>query len=257
MNQFLRSFLKIILTLILVFSILSFIFTLSFYQFTSYGNLQPKISSFVQQQMSQEITQTNSEDMDYLRDLIIENCSTNQQMTLPMDNPDFFISEISFDCSNINNETSTEQIMTLASESIFKSIYYKEYPCSVIDCIKNMKQNPENIPIIVSKKSNDFFFNCMLISFILSVILIAGIILLSKPKYTCFYNLAPAFIIPGLFFLLKNPINQEIQKAQEPIAAILTSLSNIVFTNYMIFLILGLIFLVLGIIFKIVMKKKK
>ena len=254
MNQFLRSFLKVFLTIFLVVSLLSFVLSLSFYQFTSYDNLQPRFTSFIDQQIAQEVSQTNPDDMNYLLDTVIENCSGNREINFPIDAQSLInLNSMKINCSEINNRTTVAQMMGIASKSIFNSLYYKEYTCSFPNCVKDISQNPENLSVMVSKKANDFFRTLTITFLIISLIWIALLILLSKPKLTCFYNLSVAFIISGLFFMVSNTMtqitNDELSKS------LIAPLAKSITSNFLILLILGGVFLVLGILLRIFKKK--
>lgn len=257
MGEAWRSIIKIFLTILLVVSLISFIVSISLYQFTSYDNLKPRVTAFVEQQFSQEVSQLSPEEITSIQNTITKNCSSSNEISLPLEDQTSILSDVKLDCSKINNQTTIEQYAGLVSESIFDSIYYKTYSCNILDCLKDTNQDPQNLPAIVSKKANSTFLTFTILFLIISLILILGLILLSKPKYTCFYNFAPAFLIPGLFFIAKSPINSAIISVQEPINSFLKSLSNILFTNFLIFLILGAVFLILGIVFKAVNSKKK
>ncbi len=255
MNQTLRTVIKIVLTILLVASLTSLIFSLSLYQFTSYKNLEPRLSYSIEQQYSQE-TQDNYSDFERTKDEITENCYNHQEI-------DYFLNiqntatKISINCSGINNETTTENFIKIVSDGIFKSVYYKNYDCSFINCLNQIQSNPENVFILVSKTGNSFLLNFMIISLIISLLLISGIVLLSKFKLTCLYNLAPAFLISGLLFLTKNTINSLASTNEGPIKSLVELLAKTLFINFLIIFIFGAIFLILTIIFRVTKKSEE
>ena len=253
MNQFLRSFIKVILTILLVLSLVSFILSLSFFQFTSHNNLEPRVTAFVEQEYSKQI-QNNPEDFEKTRSDIIEDCSNNSEIDYFLENQDI-IEKIHINCSGINNEMGDERLIEIISNNLFNSVYYKEYDCSIINCFTNAETNPENVTVIFSKKANDFFFKFTILFLIVSLVLIALLILLNKPKFTVFYNLAPAFLISGLLFLVGNPLSNLTK--EEPFSSLITSLSKNLSFNFLMLLILGAIFLALAILFNLLKKKSK
>ena len=253
---FWRSFFKILISILLVFTLTTSVFLLSFYQLTSKNVLKPAVSSYIEEQVTQGVLSADSQDILDLKAEIIQNCSGKSELTIKFGeyNPNSTIdlSELTINCSGVSPETNTTKMIQIVSEGVFNQVYYQTYDCNPVDCIINSQKNPENMASIISKQTNDFFLLMFLISLLISAILIVAIVLISKPKFTCFYDFSFAFLTSGIMFLIKfiaMPIIQGIE-IEEPVLKILTFFLNSLFVNFLIVFVLGFIFLVLGIIFR-------
>jgi len=247
--SFARTFFKVILTILLVLSILLTVFSLSLFQFTSSSHLKPSATALVEQEISQVYNELTPEEIDDARNEVITSCQGKETAIISLTTAkasNNLISEVEINCSGINNQTLTEEIIRIVSEGITNSVYEKQYDCEFTACIA------ENPLVIASQKANDYFKTYVIISVILSLLLILGVILLSKPKFTCFYNFASGFLISGSLFVIKFFVPNLIGKITIPDFAInqIDYFVNSLFINFLIVFILGTIFLVLGIILK-------
>ncbi len=258
--SFVRSFFKILISILLAIILIASVIGLSLFQLTSHNVLEPKVSSFIEEQVSQSIQESTPEELDNLKNELITNCSGKEQITVYLGDysPDnaLGISEITLNCSHINSSINSTDIIPIISNSVFNTIYYQVYDCTAIDCIKQSSKQPEKLIGLMSKQTSDYFKLFSLITLLISAIFIALIVILSKPKFTCFYNLAFAFLIAGFLFIsrfIASPILSTIE-LQEPILGLVNFLINALFINFLIVFILGIICLVLAIILK---KKQK
>lgn len=255
--SFIRSFVKVILTILLVLSFFSLVLSFSFMQITSYSYLQPRLSGLIEQEFSKYTGELNEQDFLYYRQELINNCSNKSEIFLSLgDNSFGSINEVPIKCSYINENLSFNNLLSLVSKSIVDEIYYKQYNTS----IQNLG-DPNDMASLASKQTNDIFKMYTIILLAISILFILGIILLSKPKYTVFYNFAPAFMISGLpyfaSFLIKNSLSGKLSASPDSIKNLIFSLINSVFITYLILFILGCVFLILAIVFKITKGKKK
>jgi hypothetical protein len=255
-GHFLRSFFKIIISFLLVITLILFILDLGLFQLTSYSTLKNQITPIIEQQFSSAFSNITEQDWIDSRASLLENCSGKQEITLPLGETDASLNvppEIILKCSDIDENSSLQDLVRLASISMFNSIYYKEYDCQFADCL--VTGNEQDILVFASKKANDFFSNTLFILLGLCLVFIILMILLSKPKYTIFYNLAPVFLISGLLFITKFFLGN--LGMPDIFGSIVNFFVNSLFINFLIVFILGIVFLVLAIIFKVTHKKKK
>jgi hypothetical protein len=256
--SFVRTFFKVIFAVLLAVSLILFIINLSFVQTTSYENLQPRISIFTEQTISSSLDQSTPEDLSLLKAALIENCSGQQETIFSFGEQEFMpLNEIVIDCTEISNETTTEQLINLVSSSVFNTVYDKKYDCSVPDCLKNIDKDSSNLLVLVSRTANRYFTSIMIILLVLIVAIVVALVLFSKPKQTAMYALAPAFIVSGLLFLLKFPLSAMASNIQEPAKSILDLWISSLFINSLVSLCLGIVFLILSIILIIAIKKSK
>lgn len=247
--SFARTFVKIIFTILLVIALIVSVFSLSLFQLTSPNNLKPSANMMIGQEISQRYNELTPEEIADARAEIIEKCLGKEKAVISLTAAkasNDFVNETEINCTGIDNESSNEQLIKALSEGITNSLYEKEYDCGLASCIS------ENPLSMVSQKINNFFKIYLILSAVLLAILIFFIVLFSKPKFTCFYNLSAAFLISGIFFLLKFLISAFIKTLGLPdfILSQVDYFINSLFVNFLIVFILGIIFLILGIVLK-------
>jgi len=155
--SFLRTVGQFLGSLIFSFALGFLILFIALANFTQYNNLQPLVTSFVEAQLTKNITQSQ---LDALYFNLTEQCKTSTAATVPLSN-----NPLSLKCEDVKTSSSSN-ISHLISKSIFNQTYYKKYDCNFVACI--MQLNVENVnvqdtqsnqkfEIILSQKAYDFF----------------------------------------------------------------------------------------------------
>ncbi len=225
---FIRSFLLVIVSILLFVSLLIMGFFATVSSSLSYENVQKQIYPIANQIIEEQIGTTTL--INNLEPYLLEYCKNNSEVVKNIEGYIFV-----FPCEII--ESGGESIIEYGINYFIKNFYYKEYSCEFWKCFEE-----QEIPLfLVSEYSHQywkkFFFNFLLISLGLSFILI----LLSKKKsngfiltgilltFTAFITLKLDKI--GIF--LSNFIISPISTAltEETTSSFLPKIINIFFSN--------------------------
>lgn len=114
-------------------------------EFTSYSNLKPFISELLANTLSEQLDASN---LNQLLNTLKQNCANKEFIDV-----DIGGSSIKVKCSEIS-PLQSKDLTKLIAPSLFDSLYYKEYNCDVLDCLK--KGGIENLPVLISVKGNEF-----------------------------------------------------------------------------------------------------
>lgn len=72
---------------------------------------------------------------------------------------EFNVRELVLECSDVNALEEDGDVRTLMASAIADSIYYRDYGCSFVDCIKNWSSHPQ---VIISKTAHDFYSSILI-----------------------------------------------------------------------------------------------
>lgn len=154
----LRSLIKIITGSIFTISLSLLIILTSFVQLTEYHNLkQVFIEIFTEQINATELT-----DFYYGIKAV---CMVEEKVVFPINNI-----TIELSCSEIEN-VKEKNFSQFIFSKIFDIIYFKEYPCEMIQCIKEIK-DIKDLLVLFSYKANIFYKKLQ--SYLIGIVLIAS-----------------------------------------------------------------------------------
>lgn len=251
-----RSLLKVLISILLIASLILFVLTFSLSKTISYEKLKPVVSEAIKETIMENITDEN--EIEEIRTELIKNCTNEDinkevEIEVPIGKD---VEKVTMKCSEIKIST-PQQTIDIFANSLFDKIYYKEYNCALVDCLKNPPASIKgNEPIIfISNMASKEFKKYANYLFIIAIILILLIIVLSVPKYGALTTLGIDFLIASLpFFIFKFVLTKI--SLPEVIAGIIKQFFNFVSICFLVIMIIGAILLVAG-IFSVLYKKRK
>ena len=117
----------------------------SLVEFTEYANFKPFVTDVLSSSLSQQV---DTNQASQLHNFLTQNCAKKE-----FTNFDLGDISIKIKCSELQS-TQTKDLLKLLSASLFDSLYYKKYSCSVLDCL--MQPGVENLLVLVSENMNNF-----------------------------------------------------------------------------------------------------
>lgn len=173
-------------------------------------------------------------------------CETADEVQLPVDSTE----NITINCNEIRNNVPLNEAIL---DDFFDKMYYADYNCSFIECLKNQEKG--DFPtFIFAKPANDFFRDASFKS-VLVLIAIGILIILLGGIRTVANNL----IIAGLPFILLIARDRIMQAAAgpalQPFIPLLSSVTDISFMIFGAFFAAGIILLVFSFVFRKKAKK--
>lgn len=234
-SKFFRLFLIFLISAIFVALLFSLTVSFSFSEITKPANSKQILFSMLASAMPKE-PETSA-----MTNQIVQECQNKSELQLPLGEGN---DSVTINCDDIRNNKPLNEALL---DSLFNKIYYKEYGCSFLDCLK-IKDAPPFF--LFAKVSNDFFTKLNLKIIIAAIIAGIALILLGGIR-----KLANSLIAAGLPFIIvlftKNSIMQQLSSRQElqpliPLINSLDALSNKLFAS---FLALGIILLIISLIF--------
>ncbi|MEM7826424.1 MAG: hypothetical protein QW451_02225 [Candidatus Aenigmatarchaeota archaeon] len=169
----------------------------------------------------------------------------------------FSVNNLSVSCSEILGKNLTLAIQTVAYK-LFDSIYFKEYQCSFLECLRNIN-SLEDFLVIFSNKAYTFFDKIFKLS-ILTTSFFAILLLISIESWSeRFKTFGLEFLSIGIFFfvfpLLQNIIFKELPffVKKDILDVVLNQFSSV----FLFLLVAGALLIFLWILAKIFAKKSK
>ena len=131
--------------LIFSFALPLAIFNLFLVNFTGEANLKPLFSDFFANSLTSDATQ---DQLNAFHESILSECEQKDTVEFPILNTNATIN-----CEEIKN-SSPEQLPNLIGNAVFDNIYYREYECSFIQCLRQPCE--ERLFVLSSLKANQF-----------------------------------------------------------------------------------------------------
>ena len=132
-------------------------------QLTEYGNLEPLFSGIILRQLS-----VDTASMQQSYDAFIAVCAVRDVVEIPLGGGE----TITLDCDTLGGIEASDLGRIMATK-MFDKIYYKEYDCDFIECLKT-----NQFFVIFSAKSNAFF-RSMQVACLIGIAISAGILFVS------------------------------------------------------------------------------
>jgi len=156
-----RKVIKIISGSLFIIFLTLFVFDDSFTQLTSYENLKPIVLQIIANSLSGNISQA---ELNQSYNIMLLACEDKKSIEVPLTN----IGNITIPCDQINS-TTPQNLDNLIASLAFDKIYYTEFSCDFINCIKENNYN-----VIFSSYGNKFF--CNLQPYLLIITIALGIL---------------------------------------------------------------------------------
>jgi hypothetical protein len=230
----LREFAKIVLGS--VFSILLTLLLISFSlsQITEYSNLKGIFSSLIKTQKEMNVTEI------YNNIKIV--CKFEKTINMPINND-----TIQLECSEVE-KIKEDDFLEFLSSKIFDKFYFKEYSCSVIECLKEGKA--ENFLVIFSSQGNLFFQTVKKYLIFLTIIACLAFLLVLENWEQRAKGLGKALLSTGLFYFIIKFGSDFFLPAKIKELAFAEKILNSFAQNFLYIFVAGIILLIIGYLLK-------
>ncbi len=210
-----------------------FIIIFTMMQFTEYNTVKPLFVPLIENQLS---NQTNSSDWPMIHAGLVTQCEGKENIQLPLENDN-----ITLKCSDIASSGS-DGLVKLIAGAAFDKVYYKEYTCEFIDCIRNM--DTQNLYIIFSYKGLQFYRSVLIYSIVVTV---AGLLILivSSKGWGRLTSIGSICLVSGLSIIALPFIKGVAPRAD--ISPIIDKLFELLSIKYVVVLVVGVVLLAVGI----------
>jgi len=235
-----RSFFLVFVSSILLLSIFSSVLFLTISSSLDYPVLE-KESTNLTKELLLSNTNINSA-IDEAYPFMQIYCQTNSNYV-------FGEGEYTFTISCAKLSEGKEALVEDAFQSKIKDIYYKEYNCEFIDCVKNVLNKGEMPLFLFSKLSYSFFYNLFIIALIISLTLLISAFFLVERKNSLPILTGVLLVFSSLpFFKIRNLLTLIPEKMIANVVGLFFSQSSSLALNTFIF---GFVLIILGIILKL------
>ena len=249
---FIRGFALVIISVLLFVFLLATGFFITVSSSLSYDNVQPKISLIATEIIQEQIGEITI--IDTLTPYLNEYCNENSEVVQQFEGYVFV-----FPCDIITQ--GTESIVSYSVDYLVGDFYYKEYNCEFWNCF-----GESEIPLfLVSEKAKNYWGAWFFKAFLISLILSAGAILLSKRKSRGFTLTGVLVIFSSLIVLQLSKIGAFVAKlvlfpissalSEETSQNILADVIVLFFSNsntiFVWMFVIGLVLIVAGIILRL------
>lgn len=188
---------------------------------TEHDNLKPIFSSLI-------VKQLTGEQMSQVYSAVSIYCEKSQTFDIPMN-----IEKITLQCKDVKS-AGQGGFPDLVAGTLFDKIYYKEYNCSIIDCIK---QSPL---AIISLHANTFMENMLYIFAVLALIS-AAVLAISSRGWGLAKSFGTTLIFIGLsYFVIVFSKSLIPPQAMEMGGQFINSVLDAIAFNFLIVLIIGI-----------------
>ncbi len=247
-----RGALIVLISVILFVSLLATGFFATLTSSLTYQNVEPQVHSIATEIIEEQIGKITI--IDTLTPYLDEYCDNNSEIVQKFQRYTFV-----FPCEVIAN--GTDSIINYSVDYLVGDFYYKNYQCEFWKCFEE-----SDVPLfLVSDYARDYwrarFYNTLLISFVLA----AGLILLSRKKSNGFILAGSLLIISSLIILQLKRIGTFVAKlvlspisiaiSEETSQSILSQVVEIFFsksgTIFIWMFVIALILVGIGIVFKL------
>jgi hypothetical protein len=229
---FLRSFGKFALGSLFSLSLALLLLISSLSQLTEYSNLKKIFSEALIEIQIKEVNITEA------YHLIKEGCKIKERISLPIDND-----TIELNCSQVE-KVEEKDFLDFITTKIFEKFYFKEYPCSVIECLK--KGDTKNFLIIFSKEGNLFFKKIQNYLILITAALCIGFVLVLENWQERAKGLGKVLFSTGLFYFIIKYSYSFFIPAQIREIKIVKDILNVFVQNFLYLFICGIVLLILG-----------
>ncbi len=177
-----RKLLKVLGGILFTTSLSLLVIAVSLASVTEYSSLKPLFSDLISKRMP-------GEQLSQYYTLVLMSCEKSQTIDMPMG-----IERITLQCSDIKS-AGKDGFSALVSSTLFDSIYYKEYSCGFIDCVKQS-------PLVILSQHANAFMNNMIYMMIILTIISAVILAISSRNVVKSFGTSLLFVGLSYFVVL-------------------------------------------------------
>ena len=231
-----KFFGSIIFTTFLVLAIL----LMELVDFTSYDNFKLIASGIFEEQLLSGISE---QDLSDLRSFLLFQCSRTDKVNVPI----FGGQAVIVKCDDVKNSNES-QLPTLITTALVDSLYYKDFGCSFVECVRSA--SPQNLLIILSNEGNHFYKSLQIYTWIGAGVGLAMLLVSIGTWAGRLKGVGFNLVFTGLPFLLLGYISSfmpalppEIESSVKPVIDNLTSSLK---DKFIIVLVIGVILLAVG-----------
>jgi hypothetical protein len=258
---FVRKFAKNLFGFLFSLSLVIAILDNSLIQFTDYSAIKPTVSNLIVEQIKGSIPEEQlSTTYTGLKTL----CQHQDTIEIPLFPENVPIENVTVSCSELAS-TSQESFLNLVSNKMFDNIYYKNYSCEFINCLRNVT---ENYLVIMSSHANNFFKSIQVFAWITAGVFGLAFFLVIETLADKFKSIGISLLTTSILFFVMVYVIQYIMppsnlfggltvKATEAIDQIIKPLFDSMTMSYIVILIVGIVFTAIGFILAYKKSKEK
>ncbi len=216
-----RRILKIIGGILFTSFFSLLVITIALVPLTEHDSLKPVFSSLI-------VKQLTGEQLSQVYSAVLVYCEKSQTFDIPMD-----IEKITLQCKDVKS-AGQGGFPDLVAGTLFDKIYYKEYNCSLIDCVK---QSPL---AIISLHANAFMKDIMYLFAVLTLIS-AVILAISSRGWGIIKSFGTSLIFIGLsYFVIVFSKSLIPPQVMEMGGQFINSVLDAIASSFLIVLIVGI-----------------
>ena len=229
--------------LILTIFLLLSIFTYCLVKFTEFDNLNSLLSKiFVGKLVSEDkLNQTYND--------LLSKCKGNESIDYSVGNITIVLK-----CDDVRKSSSAD-VLTLIGKPVLDNVYYKDYNCSFIECLK--KDGDDKFLVLMSLKANEFFKTIQNVFWVLSGVGLILILISVKGSDSKLKILGITLLSIGIPILILTLIKDYFISLPVGMENIGGVIFDILFISFLIVTVIGLILTVVGCLLKSLPSKKR
>lgn len=236
-----KGFGIMLFTLFLSLAMLSY----SMAQFTSYTVIEPAFVSMVRENMP-----LNKTDLESQHNMLLEYCKFPNTTEMPIQE------NVSIKCSDIS-ATTPDKLPDLMAQAFFDSIYYKQFDCDFITCLRTMSPSQRS-SIILTDMGNQFYSKVWIYLLMAAIAGVALIIACVDTWKSRLKSIGFCLFIAGtpyfMFNFIKKLLPADVASQASPLIDVIVKTLS---PKFLIVLVAGIILIVLGFVIQFYEKKSK
>lgn len=177
-----------------------------------------------------------SEQLSLAHKAYLQNCTGKDSITIPMEPQ-----AVTINCNELQN-SNAEQFPTLIAESLFDSMYYKDYGCDFITCLQTLPKE-QKFMVILSSTAQKFYESIIFPMILLTVFAAIGILTFAKDLSDKLKSLGWPILITGIGFFVLPLLFKNMPQTAAPLVENLNIVAKPVFTALTI---IGVLLVVAG-----------
>jgi len=220
-----------------------FVYTLSY--FTSFDTLQPVVLDIAQEQQPPQ--QMDESQFQEVKGTLLAQCndSTTGIIEVPLEGNN----TAKLSCSELQNVNESKQVVGMVAKDVFKEMYYKNYGCSLIECLTREGSDTDKLTVLLSETSHKFLESLKIFTIIATIGFGILFAYFSGRPSKMARNFGWAFTLLGSSFIITELMKLKKQTA-EGAASTMLKVMDTVLARFQIYLIVlfvaGVILLIIG-----------
>lgn len=236
-------------------ALIALVATMAFVQLTNYDTLKPIFTNLTEQQFTQQMNQTEFEQqIEQSKPLLAAQCQETGAETIEVPLGEF---NVTLNCSTVQTLTPSS-FAKATGTSMIDRIYYKEWNCSFIDCLKQAKG--EEAPFLLfSAKANSFFSSIIIYLWIAVALGIILLIVSIRNIAGILKSIGISMIVTGIpYFVMGYATTALVPPQAAAMASSMIALvTNLFAPKFLLIFEIGIALTVAGFVIGYVMKRFK